>query len=580
MHHLYRPTRALIRACSGLILRHRLTLPLASLLCITGHSLRAQSTDLVLLNGNIITIARPGDRAQAIAISGGTIRAVGTTEAIRKLIGKQTQVIDLQGRTVVPGFNDAHLHPAPIYPFASPNAMISVGPDSVRSMTELVALLKRKADLTPEGLPVQGYGYQDTKLGGHPTRRELDQVSRRHPVIIRHSSNHIWSVNSYVLEAVGITSATPDPPGGSFDRDSLGVPTGVCRETAAAIIRSDKLKTAPAPTDDETMAAYRRCFEAYLANGITSLTEAGATFGKMAIYEKLQAAGLPMRINLLLSVNELDEALRRNIRRGYGNESLRISGIKVYHGNSLSGRTCWLSEPYEMINPKTGLKDYYGIPPERSQAALDSLFLTIHRNGLQIACHSNGDREIEMTLTAFEAAQRRYPRPGSRHRIEHCSVTNNALLQRIKRDSVVVVLHSYIYEHGDKMLVYGTQRWGMMHPNRSVVDMGIPAAQHSDWPVSAANPMLRIQSLATRRSAEGTVIGENQRIPAETAIRLWTAGGAYASFEETRKGTLELGKMADLVVLSEDPTAVDVNQLKDIRVLKTIINGRVVYERP
>ena len=549
-----------------------------SLLLLAGCAPKLQHADLVLHNGNIITIAHPGDRAEAIAIQDGKILAVNSNKHITKYIDGRTQVVNLLGKTVVPGFNDAHLHPSPVYSFTSPNATLNLGPDSVRTMDELIALLKRKADLTPDGLPVLGFGYQDTKLGGHPTRRELDQVSRRHPVIIRHSSGHISAVNSFVLDAAGVTNATPDPPGGAFDRDSSGTPNGVCRESAASIIRSAKLKSVT-PSETETLAGYRQCFETYLANGITSVTEAGSSFDKRALYEKLQAAGMPLRINLLMSENQLDEVIGRGIKQGYGNENLRISGIKVFHGNSLSGRTCWLNEPYDMINPQTGKKDYYGIPPKRSQDGLDSLFLKIHRNGLQIACHSNGDREIEMVLTAFEASQKNSPLSNRRHRIEHCSVTTNELLQRIKRDSVVVVLHSYIYEHGDKMLAFGEQRFGMMHPNRSVIEMGIPSAQHSDSPISAAIPLLRIQSLATRRSAEGIVIGENQRISPEAAIRLWTFGGAFASFEDDLKGTLEVGKLADLVVLSDDPTTADVNRLKDIQVLTTIINGRVVYDR-
>lgn len=549
-------------------------------LCLIPSTVFAQSAETVLLNGNLITIARKGDRAQAAAIRDGRLLAVGTGETVKKFIGPRTKVIDLEGRTVVPGFNDAHLHPRPIFPFASPNAVVSVGPDSVSSMDELVVVLKRKAALTPAGLPVQGANYQDTKLGRHPTRYDLDRVSTTHPVIIRHSSGHISVVNSYVLQRAGLTTQTPNPPGGAFDRDSLGQPNGVCRESAAGLaLRLANLPKPPVPTEAEMAQAYRRCFDGYVAQGITSVAEAGSSFEKMALYEKLQADGLALRINLYMSLSELDETIRRGIRQGYGNDQLRISGIKVFHGNSLSGRTCWLNEPYDLINPETGKRDYYGIPPERSQAQLDSLLGKIHRHGLQIACHSNGDREIAMVLTALEAAQRSQPRPNTRHRIEHCSVTNRELLERIRRDSVAVVLHSYIYEHGDKLMAFGTQRWPMMFPDRTAMAMGILSAQHSDSPVSAAVPMLRIQSMVTRRSAEGVVIGENQRVDAEDALRLWTLNGAKTSFEERQKGSLEVGKLADLVVLSDDPTTTEPNRLKDIQVLKTMINGRVVFER-
>lgn len=546
---------------------------------LTSCGTKVAPADTVLLHGNIITLANKGDRAEAVAIKEGKIIAIGKDGDIEKYIGKETKSIDLKGKTVVPGFNDAHLHPNPIYPFESPHSTLDLGPDHVKNMDELVALLKKKADVTPEGLPVRGFGYQDTKLGGHPTREVLDKVSLTHPVIIRHSSGHISAVNSYVLKLAGITSKTPDPAGGSFDRDKKGEPNGVCREVALQeFFHSRKMKMPDAPSAAEEMEAYNKCFAEYMQHGITSITEAGSSFHKMKIYEKLQSNGLPLRINLLMSEAIVDSVISKGIKQGYGNEKLRISGIKVFHGNSLSGRTCWLKDPYDMINPETGKMDYYGIPPKRNQQQLDSLFQKIHQSGLQIACHSNGDREIEMVLTAIEKVQKDDGNYAHRHRIEHCSVTNDSILQRVKNDSVVIVLHSYIYEHGDKMIVYGAKRWPMMHPNGTATKMGIHVAQHSDAPISAAIPMLRIQSLTTRTSAEGIVIGENQRIDAEDAIRLWTYGGAYASFEDGIKGTLATGKVADLVVLSEDPTKTTTDHLKDVQVLQTMINGAIVYD--
>ncbi|MEI7583403.1 amidohydrolase [Runella sp.] len=539
----------------------------------------AQKADLIFTNATIITVQAKGHRAAALAISENKILATGSNEEVLKLADKNTKIIDLQGKTIVPGFNDAHLHPRPVYPFESPNYVVDLGPASVKNKEELVALLKKKAAITPEGTTIRGLGYQDTKLGGHPTRQLLDQVSTKHPVIITHSSGHITAVNSFVLKALGINKNTSDPAGGSFDRGENGEPNGVCRENALRVFMTPgKIKNPPSPTAAEETQAYRKCFEQYIANGITSITEAGSSFEKMKIYQKLQEEGLPLRINLLFYEESLNEVIQKGIRQGFGDEKLRISGIKVFHGNSLSGRTCWLREPYDMINPATGKKDYFGIPPKRSQSELDSLFLLIHKNGLQIACHSNGDREIEMVLTAIENVQKISPRSNHRHRIEHCSVTDDSLLQRIKKDEMVVVLHSYIYEHGDKMIPYGPLRWKMMHPNRSVQEMGIPAAQHSDSPISAAIPLLRLQSLATRTSAEGIVIGENQRITAEDAIRLWTIGGAFASFEEKIKGSLEEGKVADLVILSEDPTQTDIFKLKDIKVTHTMIDGKMVFE--
>lgn len=482
--------------------------------------------DLIFTNVNIITVQSKGHRAEAIAIKGNKILSVGSTKEIIKLKGSATKIIDLKGKTIVPGFNDAHLHPMPIYSFESVHANIDLSPSSVKSMSELIALLKKKATITPNGLLIQGFAYQDTKLGGHPTRQQLDNASTTHPIIIRHSSGHISAANSLALQLAGITKETIDPAGGSFDRESDKTPNGVCRESAAGMLRTDKIQRPTAPTEKEEQAAYQKCFENYLAKGITSITEAGSSFQKMKLYESLQANGLSLRINLLMAESILDQVIEKGVKQGYGNENLRISGIKTFHGNSLSGRTCWLNEPYDMVNPETGKKDYYGIPPKRKQTQLDSLFRKIQDNGLQIACHSNGDREIEMVLSAYEKIQQPQQPKNKRHRIEHCSVANESILQRLKNDSVIAVFHSYIYEHGDKMLLYGAKRWPLMHPNKTATDRGIFVAQHSDSPVSAADPMLRIQSLATRTSAEGIVIGENQRLTAEEAIRLWTIGGA------------------------------------------------------
>jgi predicted amidohydrolase YtcJ len=232
-----------------------------------------------------------------------------------------------------------------------------------------------------------------------------------------------------------------------------------------------------------------------------------------------------------------------------------------------------------MINPKTGMKDYYGIPPGRTQEELDKLVYNIHEAGFQVACHSNGDREIDMVLDAIEKALRNLPREDHRHRIEHCSVVNPKILSRIKTLGVVLALHSYVYEHGDKMEDYGPKRWPMMHPNHSATEMGIIVAGNSDSPVSAAEPLLRIQSMVTRKTAEGKEYGPEQKVTVETAIRIWTMGSAYASFEEDIKGSIEVGKLADFVVLSQDPTEVSPDRIKDITVEKTYVGGKLAYTR-
>src|ERR1700733_4702168 len=530
----------------------------------------AQDADLVLKNGNIITLKNKGDRAQALAIKDEKIISVGSNDAISKFIGTNTKVIDLKGKTVVPGFNDVHQHPAPVYTFEKPYSVLKL--DTVTSMKNLIALLKKKAAITPQGVLIRGVGYNETKLGGQPIRDSLDKASTDHPIQISHVSGHLSAANSYLMDMNGIDENTKDPAGGAFERyHGTNKPDGICKETAAGYLHHSKKIQYPAqPTEAEEMEGFRNFFKDVLANGVTSIGDAWTTEDKVPVYRKLVAEHFPMRFNLLMGTPYANDLISGKIQRT-NTPYLRIEGVKVIHGNSLSGKTCWLYEPYDMINPVTGKRDYYGIPPARSQASLDSLFLRIHKAGLQIACHSNGDREIDMVISAIEKAQKAYPRPDARHRIEHCSITNQDILDKIKKDSIVPVFHCYMYELGDKMLVYGDKRMAMLHPTKTAMDMGIIYALHSDAPISPYPAMIRLGSAVNRKTKDGgIVIGGNQRIDAEDAIKAYCYGGAYTTFEENKKGRLITGQLADMIVLDKDPTTINPDNIYGIKVLTTI----------
>jgi len=471
--------------------------------------------------------------------------------------------VDLDGKTVVPGFNDVHMHPAPIYTFDKPWAVLKL--DTVTSMKNLIALLKAKAAITPKGVLIRGVGYNETKLGGQPIRDSLDKASTDHPIQISHVSGHLSAANSYLMDLNGIDEHTKDPAGGAFERyHGTNKPDGICKETAAGYLHhSKKILYPPKPTDEEEMEGFRNFFKDVLANGVTSIGDAWTTEDKVPVYRKLVAEHFPMRFNLLMGTPYANDLISGKIQRT-NTPYLRVEGVKVIQGNSLSGKTCWLYEPYDMINPVTGKKDYYGIPPARSQASLDSLFLRIHKAGLQIAVHSNGDR-----------------RPDPRHRIEHCSICNQGILDKIKKDKIVPVFHCYMYELGDKMLVYGKKRMAMLHPTKTAMDMGIIYALHSDAPISPYPAMIRLGSAVNRKTKDGgIVIGANQCIGAEDAIRAYTFGGAYTTFEEKKKGRLIPGEYADMIVLDNDPTTIDPEKIYDIKVLKTIVGGNIVYEKP
>lgn len=545
---------------------------------LLSFGLQAQTApaDIVLTNGNIITLRASGDRVQALAIAGTKIVAAGNNQSVRTYIGPATKVIDLNGQTVVPGFNDVHQHPAPVYGWDRPYAQLEL--DTVSSMNSLLALLKKKAAVTPKGMMIRGHGYNELRLGHQPTRDFLDQASTDHPILIAHASGHLSAANSYLLRISGIDHNSPDPPGGALERDAQGNPDGIIKESARQLLTRDHSIDPPQPTQTEELEGYRLYFQQMLASGLTSIGDCWTTPAKVKIYQTLVAEHFPMRFNLYIGVDYLDQVLSGAIPR-IQSDYLRIDGIKVFHGNSFSGKTCWNYEPYDTINPVSGKKDYYGIPPARSQASLDSLVNRIQQAGLQIACHSNGDREIDMVLTAYERAQQSNPHPGIRHRIEHCSITNHSILDRLLKDSVIPVFHSYANELGDQLLVYGPLRLSMIMPTRTALDMGIVFAMHSDFPVSRYEPMRRLDGAVNRRARSGVVIGDNQRIGAEEAIRAYAIGGAYTTHEEGKKGQLIEGQWADLVVLDKDPTTIDPAGLPAIRTMMTVVGGKIAYQR-
>jgi predicted amidohydrolase YtcJ len=528
--------------------------------------------DLAFVSAKVITVNSEQPSGQAIAIAGNKILAVGTNAEIQRWIGEETQVIDAGRRTIVPGFDDAHLHPVPVYPVLSRLGTVPCDPDHVTGLPELIAALKKKATVTPPGQWIVGTRYQDTKLGRHPTRMDLDQATIDHPIYIEHSSGHVAAVNSLALKLAQVDSDTPDPRGGAFDRDQNGAPTGVLRESAKQLVINAGPPRAQATTE-EKIAGYARCFAEYVKHGITSIQIAGTSPDMVGLLQQMDIQARPIRIYAMLKIEHLDDLKQIGQTSGLGDDRLRLGAIKKWFGNSLSGRTCWLYEPY------ADRPGYYGIPPKDSQTEINRQVMDIHAAGFQACIHANGDREIDMLLDAYERALAKLPRQDHRHRIEHCSVVNEQILRRAKSLGLVLATHSYVYEHGDKMEAYGKQRWNMMHPNRSAIELGIHVAGNSDSPVSAARPLLRIQSMVTRRSAEGKVYGAAQKVTVDQALRAWTLGSAHASFEEQIKGSIEPGKLADLVVLSDDPKNVAEDQISDIQVEMTVIGGAIVYQR-
>jgi predicted amidohydrolase YtcJ len=543
----------------------------AFLVLMSGTAFAAET---LVIHANVITVDPAHPVAEAFAFENGRFVAVGSDAEILKRKTAETTVIDLNGMTVVPGFNDSHLHPQEIFEENSPYYRVWLGADRAKTIDQLIAELKKKAAITPPGKMINGYGYDDVLLGRHPNRYDLDKVSTTQPVVITHGSGHITAVNSYVLNAAGITKETQDPAGGSLDRDPDGTPNGVIRESGRRLIGKALHGTEITIPHDQEIQGYLNCFRQYSARGITSVGIAGGSPSSFEMIQEVRDAGNPVRVGFMFYEQWFNQLQTAGIERGFGDDRLRITAIKNFQGNSLSGRTAWLSEAY---SDRPG---YFGIPPARTQEELDKDFQQMWDAGWQVATHSNGDREIDMVLTAIERAAAKNPRPDARWRIEHASVMNQALLDRARKDGVILVFHSYMWEYGDILASYGPKRLATMHAYRTAIDMGIHVAGHSDSPISAADPLLRIRDMVTREGKDGTVYGGNQRVSVDEAIRVWTLDGAWATFEENIKGSITPGKLADFAVLAKDPRQVTPESIKDIAVEATYMGGEKVYSAP
>ncbi len=532
--------------------------------------------DIVILGGNVITVDPVKPKAQAVAVKFGKIVAVGQDDELRPLVGTDTQVVDGRGKTIIPGLIDAHCH----VPAGGREAFqVDCRPSVVSSIIELKKAIRDKVQTTPKGEWIYGSGFDDTKMAEKRsiTRTDIDEVVPDHPVWIGQVSSHWAITNSAGLRVGNLTQDSPDPKGGKYGRDpNTGELNGIIYEAAMDMFAKGRNPLIPYPKPEQYGEALKVMCRQAVSMGITSFGDANVVPHSLEAYQAVLAAGeLSVRVNLLYRVLYLDDLLKAGMRTGWGNNMLRLGAIKYTGDGAVAGRTAYLSEPY------IGTKDDYGImkvPPE----LLNERVMTVHKAGCQMAVHANGDRYIGITLDAYEKALQAYPRENHRHRIEHCTVVNPEILARIKRLGVVAVpFGSYIYDHGEKMKYYGAKRVSMMFAHRSFLDMGIPVAGSSDHPAAPSwAPLVGIQSCVTRKSSTGELLGPEQRITPEEALRVYTMGGAYASFEEKIKGSIEVGKLADMVVLGDDLTKVDPEKIKDIPVIATMVGGKLVYERP
>jgi predicted amidohydrolase YtcJ len=523
----------------------------------------------VLYNGNIHTLDAARPRARAIAIAGNRVLALGDDAEMQGLLASRRQAIDLGGRTVVPGFTDSHLH------FLSYGlSLTQIDLAEVPGLEEALSRVAARASTTPAGQWLTGRGWDHSlwEGGAFPTREHLDRVAPDHPVLLRRKCGHASWANSRALELAGITAETPDPPGGAIDRDpASGEPTGILKETASALVS----RLLQEPTLDEAVQAIKVGMAHAHRLGLVGVhTMEGET--AFRAFQRLRAAGeLRLRVLMQIPEDSLDGAIQAGLESGFGDERLRIGGVKAFADGSLGAHTAYMLEPYE------DEPDNMGIPIATAQQ-LEEVVRKASRAGIAAFVHAIGDRANREVLNAIETSRRAGEGLHLRHRIEHTQVLHPADIPRLAQLGVVASMQPI---HATQDMLVADARWGARSAGayafRSLLDSGTVLAFGSDSPVEDLSVMKGIHAAVTRRRADGSPGPQGwypeQRLSVTEAVYAYTAGAAYASGEEAIKGTLSSGKLADLVVLSQDIFSIDPMAILETEVVATLLDGAVVY---
>lgn len=534
--------------------------------------------DLKITNARVSTLSNHRPTAHSLGVLNGLI--VGFDDDVADLPAQRT--VDCRQGVVVPGFGDSHNHMAWFG-----QSLQELDLSGCRTLDEIYDVVREFSAMLDENQWLIGAGYDDTVLGAHPHRSGLDDAAPGRAVWLKHRSGHMCTVNSAVLELAGILDGSVHAPeGGKIVADSNG-PTGLLEEQAQKLVTA---LVVPYPVAD-LVAAIGEASDVYASEGLTHVVEAGIGGGwigrspvELAAYIQARRRGvLKTRVQLMVASDALhpvtshtedgiDFGLDLGLATGFGDDSLRIGAMKIFVDGSLIGRTAAVSEPF--CDHAHGTGDF-----QLSIEELSRRIVAAHRSGWTVAAHAIGDSAVDVALDAFEAAQRELPRPDVRHRIEHAGIVRPDQLERFAKMGVTPVPQPhFLYEVGDTMAAaVGPEREPWVYRHRSFLARGVRVPGSSDRPVAAGAPLLGMQSMVQRRTSGGAILGPEERVDADTALRAYTVDAAWAAGEEDRRGTLEPGKLADFVVLSAHPADVPPEDISAIVVLATVVGGQCVY---
>lgn len=531
--------------------------------------------DLIFINGNIITMNDDSKEAKAVAVRNGTVVLVGENEDVLTLKGDKTEIVDLEGKTMMPGFVESHTHTTG---YGLNLLQVDLRPEYAPTMDDFLQKIKDAADKTPKGQWIRGWGWDDSRLAEkrNPTRWDIDKVAPDHPVFLKRTCGHVSIANSKALEVSGVTKDTEDPYGGHIVKDQeTGEPTGLLQEKAQGLINVPQIGF------EDVAEGLKLAQKDYAKWGITTLHDMSTQAVDLQVFQQLKEQGeLTVRVRPWVwamdqepRVGLLDDLIALGIRSDFGDDMVKIQGSKFMLDGSAGGRTAAVAEPYEDDDSKGIL--YY------TKEEVSPLMKKSIEAGLRVAIHAIGERAMDVAIDSFKEAHESVDITDMRNRIEHCGLPTDNHLQSMK-DLELIAASSigFIYHLGDSYIKnLGAERMKRAYPHKSFKEYGIVAPGNSDLPVTNGNPWFGIYAAVTRKSISGQVLDNVQNISVYDALKAYTTDAAYSSFEEDTLGVIKENAKADLMVLSDNPLEIDADKLKDISVETTYMNGNIVYSK-
>ena len=541
------------------------------------------AADLIYSGGPIVTINDAQPTAEAVAVRGGRILAVGTRQQVEATRGPGTRLVNLEGRALLPGFVDPHGHVVMVGLQAVGANMLAAPDGEANDIAAVIRILREWVGRNEAAVRrynlIFGFGYDDSQIreGRHPTRDDLDQVSTEVPVLIIHTSSHLAAANSKALEVAGITAATPDPVGGVFRRrDGSREPNGVMEENALFVGAAPLLGRL-----DEAawLSMIRAGAEYYASFGYTTCQEGramGPAIGQLTA--AAQRGLLPVDIvaypDILGAADQLGGTLHGSAYRN----RLRIGGAKLSLDGSPQGKTAWLTRPYH-VPPAGAAADYRGLQTAPTDATIEAVSRCFERNW-QILMHANGDAAIDLMIAAVREATRRHGRGDRRPVMIHGQTLRADQVDPVRELGIfpsLFPMHTFYWGDFHRDSVLGPERAENISPTGWLMSRGMMFTSHHDAPVARPDSMRVLSATVTRRSRTGDIIGPHHRVPVATALKAMTIWSAHQHFEEASKGSIEVGKLADFVMLSDNPMTTDPERLAELKVVETIKEGVSVY---